>query len=76
MYKLILSYVYLTDDFEEIKQDILSFRFEVMNMWKMKEAVHEEMAANVKSLLKMMESGKCRVSETGSVIFEESDKDV
>ncbi|KAL8589975.1 hypothetical protein ACOMHN_007001 [Nucella lapillus] len=42
------------DDFEEIKQDILSFRFEILNQWKQKEGLQDEMASNVKSILQML----------------------
>nr|KAG5713047.1 hypothetical protein BaRGS_021841 [Batillaria attramentaria] len=54
------------DDFEEIKQDILSFRFEMMNQWKTKEAMHDEMAANVKHILDMMSDAPATGSSTGT----------
>ena len=39
------------DDFEEIKQDIQSFRFEMLNQWKIREEAQNEMAENVKNIL-------------------------
>ncbi|XP_076470184.1 short transient receptor potential channel 7-like [Babylonia areolata] len=62
MQKIIQRYIFdiqreaevTEDDFEEIKQDILSFRFEILNQWKQKEALQDEMAGNVKSILHML----------------------
>ena len=51
-------HISFADDFEEIKQDILSFRFEIMNQWKIKEAMQDEMANNVRSILKVLNKNK------------------
>lgn len=65
------------DDFEEIKQDILSFRFEVMNLWKTREALQDEISANIKTILQCINNGslsnpmKRRVLSENTVISEE-----
>ncbi|XP_076449136.1 short transient receptor potential channel 7-like [Babylonia areolata] len=61
------------DDFEEIKQDILSFRFEIMNQWKMKESLQDEMASNVKNILHMMNQ-KSPITDPDNSISEEPDE--
>ncbi|XP_050396877.2 short transient receptor potential channel 7 isoform X1 [Patella vulgata] len=44
------------DDFEEIKQDISSFRYEILNQWRTKEVVQSEMANNLVAMKKHIES--------------------
>lgn len=63
----------VADDFEEIKQDILSFRFEIMNQWKVKEVMQDEMASNVKNILQMLsrKPGKTQSQESEHLISEE-----
>ena len=56
----------VADDFEEIKQDILSFRFEILNQWKVKEVMQDEMATNVKSILQMMSRTQGQPPSQGS----------
>ena len=67
----------VADDFEEIKQDILSFRFEIMNQWKVKEAMQDEMAKNVKNILQMLggKHGKTHSLESEHSISEEQGSD-
>lgn len=47
---------YYSDDFEEIKQDISSFRYEMLNQIKANEFNINEMAASVSSLLKYVKT--------------------
>lgn len=74
---LIFFFYFFTDDFEEIKQDILSFRFEVMNLWKTREALQDEISANIKTILQCINNGslsnpmKRRVLSENTVISEE-----
>ena len=62
---------------KHIKQDILSFRFEIMNQWKVKEAMQDEMAKNVKNILHMLSGkhGKTHSLESEHSISEEQGSD-
>lgn len=45
---------YFSDDFEEIKQDISSFRYEMLNYLSMRESDHRESSATIFSIANQM----------------------
>ncbi|ESO90969.1 hypothetical protein LOTGIDRAFT_163479 [Lottia gigantea] len=49
------------DDFEEIKQDISSFRYEILNQWRTKESMQTEMAGNLSSLKTQLDEIRCEL---------------
>ena len=62
------------DDFEEIKQDISSFRYEMLNQWRSREGLLTDIATNVTSLAKHVEALRNEFSKKPETISEDGEQ--